>query len=174
MALSNPVVTWWDALNTTNVTNWDLGVVDADNDPTLTEKQFVIWNNRGGSVAVKNMEACKVTTKDTLGGLAIPLVKETWVQCRCDSMGETMFDTSTLIGATFDTPSGSWVQKEHVIRAEDPVVGAGVIAGNINTGTITALADKQNFSKVTLRMKIPASASAGIVDFLVRVYYTVL
>ncbi|GCD11787.1 hypothetical protein [Clostridium tagluense] len=174
MALGNPVVTWYNNTNTTNVTNWNLGVVDADNDPTLTETQFVIWNNRGGNVAVKSMEQCTITTKDSAGGLNLPLVKETWVQARCDSMGETMFDSTTLIGATFDATGGNWKPKEHVIRAEDSAVGTGVIAGNINTGTLTTIADKQNFSKVTLRMKIPPSATAGNVDFLVRVYYTIL
>ena len=95
-----PIVTWTNASNTEQVNMWELETVEAGNDPASTLSTFLIWNNKGGATAVPNMTNTVITTKDTGGNMNIPLVRERWVQVRCDSLGDSTF---TAIGASNST-----------------------------------------------------------------------
>lgn len=161
-----PVVQWFDADNTEQVKKWELGTIDAGNDPEKSEKTFLVWNNKGGADDVSDMTNVVVTTKDSTGAMDIPLVTEKWIEVKCDSTEETDF---TPIGAFEDTEDDDKVKPvEHQIKATGAGAAVGEIKGLINDGEIT---EEDNFSKVTLRVAVPTTASAGNVDFLVRVVY---
>lgn len=149
-----PIVSWYSEDNTSQVTQWDIGTVDAGS--TSPSKTVLIWNNRGQATPVSDMTACTITTKDSAGGNTGELVTNTWIQVRVDSLAESSF---TSIGGT--------VTKD--IRATDPTVGAGVISGAVNGGDHNT--DTKNFSQVTLRAYVPPTATAGLVNFLTRVSY---
>lgn len=153
--MAKPEVSWYNANNTQQVTFWDVGQgepVDAgSNSPDTT---FLIWNNRGGSEQLSDMTDCAITTKDILGNDTGELVTDTWVQVRVDTMSESNF---TAIGGT--------VTKAIKAGGSAP---AGTIRGSANDGTTNSA---ENFAQVTLRAAPPSTATAGAVDFLVRVTY---
>lgn len=152
--MAAPLVSWYSADNLTQITSWGIGTVDAGS--TSPDTTFLIWNNRGGAAAVSNMESCTITTKDSAGGDTGELVVDKWIQVRVDAMSETTF---TAIGGT-STKS---------IKAGG-TAGAGIIEGAINDGTVANAAN--NFAQVTLHAVPLATATAGNVDFLLRVAYT--
>lgn len=151
--MAQPEISWFELNNTTPVTQWTIGTVDAGN--TSPDKTFLIWNNRGKSVAVSDATDCTITTKDAQGGETGELVTDKWIEARVDSMSETSF-----------TPIGKGSTKALKAGGTAP---AGVIKGTVNDGT-TANA-KDNFAQVTLHAKPSATATAGNVDFLLRLQY---
>lgn len=153
--MAAPVVSFYSRDNTTQVTLWDIGTIDAG---TVSDPPFglLVWNNRGGTSAVSDMENTTITTKDTAGGNTGDLVTNTWIEVRVDSLSESTF---SAIGGTVTRP----------LRATDGTVAAGVIKGTANDGTKTnAIA---NFSEVSLRANVPGTATAGLYEFLVRISY---
>lgn len=148
-----PIVSWYNDLNTNQVTQWDIGTVDAGS--ISATFGVLIWNNRAGGSDVSDMTNCTITTKDAAGGNTGELVTDTWIEVRVDSLGESDF---TAIGGT--------VTKD--IRAKDPSVDAKSIKGTANSGD---LADQANYAEVTLRANVPPTATAGLVNFLTRVSY---
>lgn len=151
--MSAPIVSWYTSDNTSQVTQWDIGTVDAGS--TSHAFTVLIWNNRGGSTAVSDMTNCTITTKDNAGGNTGELVTNTWIEVKVDSLSESTF---TAIGGT--------VVKD--IRAELATAAAKTIQGGVNTGVLT---DTGNYCKLTLRANVPATATAGLVNFLTRVSY---
>ncbi|ALA07178.1 hypothetical protein SECTIM467_48 [Brevibacillus phage SecTim467] len=151
-----PQVSWYTADNSSQVTQWDIGTVDAG---SLSQTfSVLIWNNRGGSTAVSDMQNCVITTKDYSGGNTGELVTNNWIEVKVDSLSETGF---TAIGGT--------LVKE--IRATKSDTPAGTIKGTVNDGNIATENTTANFSKVTLRANVPPTATAGLVTFLTRVSY---
>lgn len=189
-----PIVSWWeDYIDTGDgltkqrpVPNnlWDLGEVDADNNPELTTHTFYIWNNKRPASpppeygVVPDMMNCRITTKDgtfatyVAGEMKSPLVKEQWI-----IVGNEL--STTPSGSLVMTPVGSYLnngvltQKDIQITAFGTGVTTGVISGAMNDGTFTTEASKNNYAKVIAQMKIPASADAAENRFLVRIYYNV-
>ncbi|MDH6674233.1 hypothetical protein M2277_004925 [Paenibacillus sp. LBL] len=153
--MATPTVTWWNGDNTAAVTDWAIGTVDAGTVSQATT--FTIWNNRAGTTAVADMDNCTITTKDASGGNTGELVINKWIEVKVETMGET----------TFSAIGGSVTK---AIKAGGTTVPAGTISGKINDGTIAGGVD--NFAKVTLQANVPATATAGNVDFLTRVAYT--
>lgn len=152
--MAAPKVEWFNVDNTTAVTTWNLNTVDAGTISVATS--FLIWNNRGLQTAVSDMESCTITTKDSAGGNTGELVSNKWIEVKVDTLSEATF-----------SPIGGTVTK--AIRAGGTVVTAGIIKGTVNDGTMVGAAD--NFAKVTLQANVPATATAGNVDFLTRVAY---
>lgn len=146
-----PIVSWYDASNTTQQTSWDTGVVDAGSVGPNT--QFLIWNNRAGATAVSDMTSCVITTKDTSGGNTGDVVVEKWVEVKVDELGEGTF---TAIGGTTTHPIGNGIT-------------AQTISGAANDGTL-ASADA-NYCLLTLHWAVPATATAGQRNWLTRVAY---
>jgi len=151
--MAAPQVEFTNDNGTSQVTSWDAGTVDAGTVGQATT--FLIWNNRGKNTAVDDMQNCVITTQDQNGGITGDLVTDRWVEVRVDSMGETVF-----------TPVGGNSAK--TIQAEG--AGAGIISGASNNGTVDGA--KANYARVTLRVNVPTTASAGVVDFLTRVRYS--
>ncbi|WJZ23509.1 hypothetical protein LIS04_81 [Listeria phage LIS04] len=151
--MAAPIVSWYVSDNASQLTQWDIGTVDAGSiSNSLT---VLIWNNRGGSTAVSDMTNCSITTKDSAGGNTGELVTNTWIEAKVDSLGETNY---SAIGGT--------VVKD--IRAQAADAPEKTIKGTSNSG---ATSDESNYSKVTLRANVPATATAGLVNFLTRVSY---
>ena len=153
--MAAPIVSWYDGENDSQETSWDLGVVDAGS--TSAEKTFLIWNNRNGSEAVSDMTNCFVTTKDSAGGNTGELVEDTWIQVQVDSMDESSF-----------TSIGGETTKE-IEAGGAATTGNQTIAGDANNGSATE--DDDNFCEATFRADVDPLASAGTVDFLLRVSY---
>lgn len=149
-----PIVSWYNADNTTQVTQWDIGTVDAGSVSTAFE--VLIWNNRGNASAVSDMTNTTITTKDSAGGNTGELVEDTWIEAKVVSLAEANFSpmggtvTRDLKGDAADTPSGT-------------------IKGAANDGTKTNA--RPNFAQVSLRANVPPTATAGLVNFLTRVSY---
>lgn len=152
--MASPLVSWYSADNITQISSWEIGTVDAGS--TSPDITFLIWNNRAGVTLVSDMTSCTITTKDSAGGDTGELVVDKWIQVRVDTMSEGTF---TAIGGT--------VAKS--IKAGG-TAGAGTIEGAINDGTMVGAPN--NFAQVTLHAVPLATATAGNVDFLLRVAYT--
>ncbi|GMX64369.1 hypothetical protein Elgi_36380 [Paenibacillus elgii] len=159
--MAQPVVSWYSMENTTQITQWPIGTIDAGN--TSPDTTFLIWNNRGGSTAVSDMTNCTITTKDVSGGnggtdannITNEVVFKKFIEARVDTMSETTF-----------TPIGGVTTKAIKAGGTAP---AGTIKGTANDGTKTNAA--ANFAQVTLHAKVDPLATAGNVDFLLRIAY---
>lgn len=147
-----PKVEFTQPNGTTPVSLLDFDTVDAGT--FSREFSILVWNNRGQSSAVSDMTQCTVTTHDQNGGNTGELVTGRWIEVRVDSMGENTF---TPIGGT----------NSKTIQAEG--VGAGIISGAANNGTVAGA--KQNYAQLTFVANVPTLATAGNVDFLIRVSY---
>ncbi|MFF2090189.1 hypothetical protein [Paenibacillus sp. NPDC058174] len=152
--MANPQISWMNETNTDSIKNWDIGTVDAGSQSS--SKTFLIWNNRGGSTAVKNAETCTITTKDIAGGDTGDLVTEKWIKVRVDTMSEIGF---TGVGGT----------ATRAVKAGGSAP-AGVISGAINDGVMEN--SPSNFAKVTAYAIPSVTATAGKLDFLLRLSYT--
>lgn len=152
--MAAPIVSWYNTDNTSQVTQWDIGTVDAGS--VSTAFGVLIWNNRGNSTAVSDMTNTTITTKDSAGGNTGELVTNTWIEAKVNSLAEANF-----------SPMGGTVTRD--LKADDSNVTSGIIKGTANDGTKTNA--KGNFCDVSLRANVPPTATAGLVNFLTRVSY---
>ncbi|GBF32206.1 hypothetical protein DCCM_0397 [Desulfocucumis palustris] len=159
-----PLVSWYSADNVAQLTKWEIGTIDAGSiSPMLG---VLIWNNRGGTADVSTMTNCTITTKDSAGGDTGELVTNLWIEVKVDSMGETDFTGGKIGGPT-----------THVIQAGGNTTfndvttspNAKEILGVANDSSKTNA--KGNYAQVSLRANVPATATAGNVNFLTRVAY---
>jgi hypothetical protein len=175
--MAAPQVTWLKEDNVTPFPEWKIGTIDAGStSPSVT---VLVWNNRaslagvdagGKEVDLSTMTNCSITTKDELGGDTGELVINKWIQSRIDSMGEGDFTEmgglSTRViqagGNTTFTYTGSTTPVTTSPNAKE-------ILGVANDGSVANSAG--NFCKVSLRAKVPGTATAGNVKFLTRVAY---
>ena len=167
---------------------WDLGTVDADNNPELTRHTFYIWNNKKPSgssedyTTVPDMVNCRLTTKDgtfgdfVSGEMKSPLVKEQWV--RVANVLSTTDEGSikyTPIGS--EMRDGVLTQKDIQITAmgstEGEGVSVGTISGQMNDGKYDTPSSKNNYAQVRAECKVPAHANAEENLFLLRIYYNI-
>jgi len=151
--MAAPVVSWYSQDNAVQITQWDIGTVDAGSVSPVRE--ILIWNNRGGGTELSDMTNTTITTKDSAGGNTGELVTNVWIECRVESLSETQY-----------YPIGGTTTRD--LKAEGAGVASGVIKGTINGGALT---DEDNFSHVSLRANVPPTATAGLVNFLTRVSY---
>lgn len=149
--MAAPVVSWYDSANATQVTNWDLGTVDAGT--VSPDTTFLIWNNRAGGTLVSDMTNCALTTKDNAGGNTGELVTNTWIEAKLS--GDASF--TAIGGAVTKAIKGGGA------------AAAGTISGAVNDGTVANSAT--SFATVILHANVPPTATAGNVDFLTRVSY---
>jgi len=150
--MASPLVQWYDVTNTTQKTEWQIGVVDAGS--VSVDTTFLIWNNRGASTDVSDMTNCTITTKDVLGSNTGEVVVNKWIEARVDSMNETQF-----------TPIGGTTTK--TVQAGGST-DAGKIKGTANDGSLGAVS---NYAKLSLHANVPATATAGSFTFLTRIAY---
>lgn len=165
-----PVVSWWTRDNATQLPKWEIGTIDAGSQSPVLG--VLIWNNRkisgvsgSGDTDLSTMTNCSITTKDALGGDTGELVVNTWIKVKVDSMGD--LDFTKAVGGTQTTPIQAGGNTTNATSTYSP--NAKEILGVKNDGTKNN--SKGNFSEVSLRADVPATATAGNVDFLTRVAY---
>lgn len=165
--MAAPLITWWDNSNSTQLSRWEIGVIDAGS--TSPEKEFLIWNNRMGdsTTVISDAINCVLTTKD-VGGLngvgttAEELITGKWVNVCCLSAGK---DPNVLSDWT---PVGGATTQE--VRAGGSSASTeGLLAGGTNDGTIGGA--EANFIRVKAKVIVPNTALAGRVDYLLRLMY---
>ncbi|NGQ95329.1 hypothetical protein G3578_09195 [Brevibacillus sp. SYP-B805] len=157
-----PAVSWYKTDNVTALPKWEIGTIDAGS--TSPALGVLIWNNRGGTSDLSTMTNCTITTKDSAGGDTGELVTNTWIEVRVDSMGETGF---TKIGGSVTKAIQAGGNTVNATGTYSP--NTKEILGVANDGSIAN--SKGNFAQVTLQANVPATATAGNVNFLTRVAY---
>ncbi|MEC0276790.1 hypothetical protein [Peribacillus frigoritolerans] len=176
-----PVVSWWNADNTTQQTRWDIGTVDAGKISAATT--FLVWNNRSGASDVSDMQNATITTKAADTTDTGELVLNRWIEVKVKSLGEGSVNkigynaTATppgpvtrRVATTSSTTNADGTFTPGVApHAVDPVVGTVDILGVKNSGDIASA--KGNFVELVLQANVPTNASAGKVDFLTRISY---
>ena len=188
--MAAPIVSWYSRDNSQNLTNWDIGTVDAGT--ISNEYGFLIWNNKSGVESTSIMTDCVITVRDTTGGLdGNELVRGRWVEVKVDSLGESTF---FKIGSTESTgqSDAEYEAVEKEIECDADAFVSAITTVNDNkedeeidlvaadfTSPIGGFANdgtkenaKSNFAEVTLRVNVPEAAPAGSVDFLTRVRYS--
>ena len=155
--MAEPLISWYSQDNTLDLAangGWKIGTINAgDTSPHLG---VLLWNNRGGTSAVSDMNDCTLTTVDTQGGSNSPVVTGKWVSTKVVSMSEVNF---TAIGGNQSTT------KIKASGQED-----GTITGAVNDGTKEN--SKANFAEFILQATPPLNAPADNFNFNIRVSYT--
>jgi hypothetical protein len=157
--MATPIISWYSQDNTFDVAangGWNIGQLNAGE----TSPQFglLVWNNRGGTTAVSDMNDCVITTVDTQGGSNSPVVSGKWVGVKVVSASEVNF-----------SPIGGNGQNDgRPIKASG--LAAGTISGAANDGTKAN--STANFAELILQASPPLNSPAGTFDFNVRVSFT--
>lgn len=168
--MDKPTVTWYTQDNTEQVLSHDFEVVDAG---TISQPVgFLIWNNRGGNEDVSDMTHCSFETKDRGGGLTGELVENNWIEVHSVQLDELDEDGNPIFFPVGTDESGEALG--HMVGAvlgvdDDTGEPMGIIRGGANDGTKQNAPD--NFAEVLVRAHIPELASAGAVDFRLRIFY---
>lgn len=193
-----PIVSWWEDYIDINdgqtkqrpVPNnlWDLGVVDADNNPDLTTHIFYVWNNKKPSgsssdyINVPDMTNCKLTTKDgnfgiyVAGEMKSPLVKNQWIKA-FNVLSTTPSGQDNCVPIGSKLVNGVLTQEHIQITAmgsaDGSGVSTGVISGAMNDGKFETQSSKNNYAKIKMQVKVPPDADASENKFIVRIYYSI-
>lgn len=173
---TQPLVSWWKRDNSAQYLKWDIGVVDAGTPSPQTG--FLIWNNKGGTTDVADMEDCTITTKGEGGVNTGALVEGQWVKVKLDGVDSTFhpigFDTATNQAVTRPIKAIGSTTFNSVTST--PQVGSHVstngevnILGVANSGN--KIDSAGNFAEITAYADVPGNASAGLIKFLLRVSY---
>lgn len=129
---------------------WDLGNVSTGQNSE--QKTFLLWNNKGGSTDVSDMQDVLITTTDNAGD-TLDVVKDRWFKVRCNSVNESTF--YEIGGAN-----------THNVSATNQ--DTGIIKGTANDGTVTAT---ENFASLTFYVTPPMNVQPGIRPTFIRAIY---
>jgi hypothetical protein len=166
MPSSPPIPKWYEVVNNVEqqALSWNAGTVDAGS--YSDEKEFWIWNNKGGGSAVSDMTNVTLTTKDVdgydLGKIASPNIED-----RDAEVQVSVYDGELDEYGDFNAVYGS-SQTIDLVSASGEL---GVIAGAINDGNRNTTASKANFARVKLKLRVYETADAGAVSWKTRVSY---
>ncbi len=154
------LISWYKQNNDDPWEHWNVNDGEpVDAGTTSRNSVFLIWNNRGDKEKdATDAETCTLTTKDMAGGGSGELVTQKWIWARVDTMGGSG-SVFSEIGDTVTVP----------VKAGGDAP-AGTIKGTKNDGTKENSA--RNFAQVTLHAKPLITATAGNVNFLLRLQYT--
>lgn len=142
------------------VSIWDNGVVQANQEGAVLS--LIIWNNRGGTVALSDLKEANITALDTDGRMVTEVVVDKWTRANVPSIDG---------GTNIWTPIGGNTVK--MLRADGLSASDGfTIKGTANNGTLTNAS--ANYCSVNLKVRVPAGVSAGVRDWKIRIngYYT--
>jgi len=156
-----PIPIWWDVAGDASTLTWNCGIVDADS--YSAEKEFYVWNNKGGVSDVSDMTNVFITTKDADGNDGGPIAGRT------SAIVEVAIHDGTVFGA--------WKE----IGGSDPGFIASVVNesgdttttvfGTANDGNSNTEASKKNYARLKLRLHVLPSAPAGALSWKTRVSY---
>jgi hypothetical protein len=136
-----PVITWWNATDTSQYSSYSWGTVDAGS--ISSDNTFNIWNDKGGSAGSSTATSVTFTAKDSAGGDTGELVTGKWTEVKCTSYGDTTF---TAVGGTTVKEIG------------------------YSTGVQTIPSNQK--AVCVVHINVPSNATAGTVNFKLRVSYT--
>lgn len=162
--MPQPIPKWYEVVDNVEqlALSWNAGTVDAG--AYSAEKEFWIWNNKGGGTIVSDMTNVRITTKDVdgfdLGKIASPNAED-----RDGVVEVNIFDGSNY--GNWQEVYGSAVSVELINAAGQ----TGVISGAINDGNRLTPASAANFAKVKVRLRVYDTAEAGAVSWKTRVSY---
>jgi hypothetical protein len=174
-----PIVSWYNETNTTQLTSWPIGTVDAGS--VSADLVVLIWNNRAGLEIdgdVSDMQNISITTKNNTGGNTGEIIVDKWIEAKNVSLSEVVF---TPIGGT----STHSIRTDESTTNDDGTFTPGIAPHYNPDGSVDILgvwnvwatpADgianaTGNFIKVSLHANVPSDATAGVVNFLTRVAY---
>lgn len=184
MASIPPIVQWMEVVDDEMVlaTLWDAGIVQAGDESD--QKEFYVWNNRGGSTAVADMLNTMISVRDNSGGTTDGDITK---QERAKVLVQ-MFDHSRDGGngqwGSFNAQH-NWVPNAKIDLMHNPprdlisVKGTakGTVSGKANNGRWldaedgSELAAEDNFIKLRLSLAANASADAGNIYWRTRISY---
>jgi len=161
--MAAPQVSWRKRDNSAPVDKWTIGTIDAGD--TSAVFGVLIWNNFGGTGDLSTMTNCTVTTKDSSGNNTGELVLDKLIEVKVDS------DPSST---DFEPIGGD---ATHPIQAGGNTTNASGTTSP-NTQEILGVANdasknnaRGNYAELSLRARVPGTATAGNVSFLTRVAY---
>ena len=171
-----PQPIWWDPFAETPgpTSTWNCGTVDADS--WSTEKEFWIFNNKGGSVDVSDMTNVFITTKDSLGldGPPVADMSKAIVWVKVFDGGSSAWGTQKMIGGSTNIADilncAGWIDTVHGDTKANRLWG-----GKNPTDPTDSLYDdantKKKMAKVRLQLQVLAGADAGPMTWKTRVSY---
>lgn len=171
-----PLVSWWKRDNTAQYLKWEIGVVDAGTPSQQTG--FLIWNNKGSTTDVADMEDVTITTKGEGGINTGALVEGQWIKVKLDAVASTFspigFDTVNNVAVTYPiravgVTTYNGVTSEPEVPPHVSVNGRVDILGVANSGD--TVDSGGNYAEITAYADVPGNASAGLNKFLLRVSY---
>jgi hypothetical protein len=159
--MAQPIVAFYNANSSATVGRWDIGEVDANSESPVLD--VVVWNNKGGTEVVSDMQDVSVTCLDGTGGDTAKMITERWMKVLVDTTAEK--DTNgtkkfSAIGGVDARP----------MRAQGVLAAQGnIIKGTINSGVMAEA--QENHAKATFKVGVPLNAPAGKHDFHIRTQY---
>lgn len=174
MPAPNPI--WWDPSldggNGLPTSTWNCQTVDADS--WSVEKEFWIFNNKGGVSQVSDMTNVFITTKDSGGNDGPPVADQSKAIVYVKVWNGTVWEDAVAIGGSSNTAD--------ILNAAGYInSGLGDLKANRLSGMVnptdpsdTNYSDtntKKKMAKVKLQLHVLANADAGPMTWKTRVSY---
>ena len=157
--MAAPIVTYYDEKGTTQLTEWNIGEIDAGTESD--HLKLTVWNNKGGSEAVSHMKNVSVTVVNELGaetgGNGDVAVAGAWIHVKVNG-GE-----DTPLGGSANTA------KVNAVGVDSDTDGY-IIKGDANDGTIAN--STVNYANYELWAVIPPNAPEGDKPVRIRTSYS--
>lgn len=187
--MADPIVSWRvesDPVGSPGVTeqimSWNVGTVDAGEDPSDVFT-VQVWNNYAGEEAlgdVRDMQRTTINALDENGAFTGPLVEDNWVEFKeKSSVGDFEPIGADIETEVYDTPvEGLPFSAVGSTTNDDDTFTPGVAPHDADYTTILGVWNdgsmanaKGNYAELLLRVVVPGEAPAGTINFLLRVRY---
>lgn len=154
--MAAPIVTYYDETGTNQVTEWNIGEIDAGSDSD--KKVVTVWNNKGNSTSsVSHMKNVTVTAVAGDGTENSVVVSQTWIHVKVND-GD-------------DTPIGGAANAVRVNAiGVDADTDGYIIKGDKNDGTVGNATS--NYAKYELYVSVPPNAPEGDKPCRIRTGYS--
>ena len=157
--MAAPIITLYDATNTSQVTEWHVGTVKAGNPSTVLEVN--VWNNKGGATAVSDMRDCMISCKDGNGENIGDIPAGKWMNVLVNSTA----DVDATSGEKIYSAIGGDTSRP--LRGQSVTAATGdVIKGTANGGT--AANSGENYCNCKFKVVVPINANPGTHRFKLR------
>ena len=142
------------------IANWDVGTVQANTDSNILKA--IIWNNRGGGVALSDLRDVTITALDIDGGASTDVVAGKWTQVNVPNIDGNETTWTAIGGATTKS-----LRADGLSAADGPI-----IKGTANDGSLAT--SKVNYCTIRLKEHVPLNANPGTKNWKMRLngYYT--
>lgn len=142
------------------VASWNVGTVQANTSSAILT--ILVWNNKGGSTSISDLQGSSITAVDDSGNTTDP-VKEKWTKVNCQATDGNTTSYSGVGGTTVK-----------MIKADGASGTDNVIKGTNNDGNKNTAGSKQCYCTLRLKVIVPLAAKAGSYSYKMRIngYYT--